>query len=126
MENLSNYINLTLICYENAVALIEDAQLLVKKGTPGHAQALAVLAFEEWTKFVASLLLLMGLLKKENRSFKDLFWSHSHKHRSAFSFMFLSTFFQWTKASEISHETFASTDEYIEMSLEEKFTDFQE
>lgn len=124
METLNNYRILTLTCFENAVALIEDAKLLVKKGTPGHAQALAVLAFEEWSKYIASFWLLMGWIKKEDKDFQFFFKTHSHKHKSALSFMFLSVFLQWAKKSEISHKTFAGVDEYLNMSLEEKFDDF--
>ncbi|MHA2243770.1 MAG: AbiV family abortive infection protein [Candidatus Hodarchaeales archaeon] len=48
--------------HENVNQLLSDAELLIEKKSFGHGYALAVLAFEEWSKWWMVVGMYMGLL----------------------------------------------------------------
>lgn len=71
------------LCLKNAEQYVEDAKILIKKGSSGHAFALAVFAEEELAKAVMYHLCAEGIYGVEGKWKEDVF---SHKRKQQFAF----------------------------------------
>jgi len=123
--NTDHYRNLALKSYDNARAFIKDAEILVDKGTPGHACSLAILGFEEMAKALVCFFVALGIIERDDKIVEDVFKSHKVKHREAFGLVFLSIFNIWWEETKQQEKKRINIDKdflptaFIKMGVEE-------
>lgn len=78
------------LCTENAFKLLEDAEILLKNGSYGHALGLSILAVEEYGKKIMLVAAKFGCKKVDRQFWKD-FRSHEWKLHMAASMLFASS-----------------------------------
>jgi AbiV family abortive infection protein len=71
------------LCLKNAERYVEDAKILIKKRSSGHAFALAVFAEEELAKAIMYHLCAEGIYGVEGKWREDIFL---HKRKQQFAF----------------------------------------
>lgn len=75
VENLQDGVQL---CRRNVVQLLEDANILYQNGSYGHAQALTILAMEEYAKKIV-LIAQKAYPGKFDDQIRRSFWDHDFK-----------------------------------------------
>ena len=79
----------------NAEQFLSDAELLLKNNSYGHAYSLAVLAFEEWSKWWQGVGLFMGLIKYDKDNFASSQKNHISKQLYSLQVILSLLFTEW-------------------------------
>lgn len=107
--------------HQNAESLLNDANLLMNNGSYGHAYALAVLSFEEWSKWWNGVFIFMGLLKYEEYITSPR-KNHPYKHISAIQILFILIYSDWFEISDKQEEVKELSKQFFKGEISEKKT----
>ncbi|MFX0058381.1 MAG: AbiV family abortive infection protein [Candidatus Heimdallarchaeota archaeon] len=105
--------------HQNAENLINNAILLMNNGSYGHAYALAVLSFEEWSKWWNGVFIFMGLLKYEEYLTSPR-KNHPYKHISAIQILFILIYSEWFETSDKQEEVKELSMQFFKGEISEK------
>ena len=113
-------------CYENAVQFLQDAELLFNNQSYGHTQALLVLGFEEWIKFLYGVGLYLGYLKltdiekKTDKEFSTVMKLHESKQRNGLAFGFACLYIPAMKSPQLEENILILTQEIAKGTIGEE------
>ncbi|MFQ5979048.1 MAG: AbiV family abortive infection protein [Candidatus Heimdallarchaeota archaeon] len=118
--NRDHYRGLILHSYENAKQFLRDAEILLENNSPGHAYSFCVFAFEEWSKALTALNLMLGVEQPQDQDVQAIFRNHRLKHRNALVNAFLGLFIQWIELSPSKDEISSVFSDFYQNGLSEE------